>query len=503
MTSYTPPFATKTTLPTDSGPGSQRLPFGLRQAGEESRSRLQTALALGGASLVAILLGYAVALADVNALILSVSLLACVFILTDFRIGVILLIVIMPIAASSLFPHSIAGITGLNPLNLLLLGTLVSCLARRQLADALLSMAPPPLVWMYVLPLVFAALIGSTHVGQIHAEFRAMDVISFDSAGGYLRDMLVRPLFLVLFAMLAGVALTRTRRFESLLVPMLVSTWIMSLMVVAFVYLSGVSLADMATTRSRGFFSPLGMHANDLGRLYAIAYALMLFTFAKTEDRRLKVLLIGSMGMVVIALTLTFSRGAFVGFLIVNFLFLLSRRSITGLLIGSLVLVVLLLLFPGAVYERLTMGWGEGLNVISAGRVDEIWLPLLPEVWRSPFYGSGLGSIMWSSPMRLGSVLEVTHPHNAYLQAALDMGLIGLLLLCAFFFHVWKGFRRLSKDPLVTPSRQGFYEGAAVGLVSFLVTGFAGSSLAPVPEQSFLWLVIGMMYGESACRARN
>jgi hypothetical protein len=35
-----------------------------------------------------------------------------------------------------------------------------------------------------------------------------------------------------------------------------------------------------------------------------------------------------------------------------------------------------------------------------------------------------------------------------------------------------------------------------------LVSDFTDSSLAPRPEQAFLWVAIGMMYGECARRAR-
>jgi hypothetical protein len=34
-----------------------------------------------------------------------------------------------------------------------------------------------------------------------------------------------------------------------------------------------------------------------------------------------------------------------------------------------------------------------------------------------------------------------------------------------------------------------------------MLAAFAGSSLMPVPEQCFLWLAIGMMYGEQARKA--
>jgi len=58
----------------------------------------------------------------------------------------------------------------------------------------------------------------------------------------------------------------------------------------------------------------------------------------------------------------------------------------------------------------------------------------------------------------------VTHPHNAYLQALLDMGIAGLLLLGAYFVHVWKRFRALSMDAALSPELRGFYQGAGAGL---------------------------------------
>jgi len=51
-----------------------------------------------------------------NALYLCVSLLGCVFILRDFRIGVILLILLLPISRSYVFPHEMIGIKGFIPL---------------------------------------------------------------------------------------------------------------------------------------------------------------------------------------------------------------------------------------------------------------------------------------------------------------------------------------------------------------------------------------------------
>jgi hypothetical protein len=460
--------------------------------------------ALGGLALLGAFWGSAVAVADLNALYLCVSLLGCVFILRDFRIGVVLLIMLMPISSSSIFPRAMLGITGLNPLNLLLVGTLGSCLLQGLFDGSIRRFLPGRLLWLYVVPFLIAGAIGSRHVDDIPPVFFAYNALEFHDAAGYLRDLVVKPLYLVIFALLVGAAVSRSGKPENFLVPMLISIWAMGLMVIVFVFLSGIAMHTLASMDSRTFLSPLGMHANDLGRLYAVAYALLLFIWAESKDAGLRLALLASMGMVVVALVLTFSRGAFLGFIVVNVLFLLWRHNARALIFLGLLTALALLALPGAVYDRVGTGFGSGLDTISAGRIEGIWVPLLPEVLRSPIYGDGLASILWSKALRVGGGITmpagVTQAHNAYLDTVLDMGIAGLILVCAYFVHVWKGFRALGVDPALSPTMHGFYLGAAAGLASFLVAGIAGSRLTPAAEQVFLWLAIGMMYGQ---RARN
>jgi O-antigen ligase len=359
---------------------------------------------------------------------------------------------------------------------------------------------PRPLLWLYLVPFLVAGALGSRHVGDIAPVlFTSIynDPLQFDSASGYLRDLVFRPLLLVVFALLVGAAVSKSEKPEKFLVPMVISIWVMALMVIVFVFVSGVSLDQLADANSRETLSTLKMHANDLGRLYAVAYALLLFTWAESKETGLRLALLASMGLVVVALVLTFSRAAFLGFILVNVLFLLWRRSAKTLVFLGLLTAVALLLLPGAVYDRMETGVGGGLDAISAGRIEGIWLPLLPEVLRSPIYGNGLGSIQWSDAMRRG-ILWTGQPHNAYLETVLDIGIAGLILVCAYFAKVWKGFRALSVDPSLSPGLRGFYQGAAAGLAAFMIAGIAGSSLTPVPEQVFLWLAIGMMYGHRA-----
>jgi O-antigen ligase len=442
--------------------------------------------------------GVGIALGEVQAMLASAALIAGIGALLDFRIGAVFLMVLLPVASVSFFPRGMFGFTGLNPINLLMAATLASFVLRgRQLS----LLAPRPLLLLYVLPIVIAGLIGSRHVDEILPFFYESLLIHFTDAAGYLRDIVLKPLFIVICALLVGAALAQSKRPEGFLAPIVIAVWVMSLTAITLVVTSGVRLGVLASTGSREFFSTLGMHANDLGRLYAVAYALLLFTWGETRDKALKTLLVVTMGVLTIALILTFSRGAMMGFLMINGLFLLWKFNARTLAIALLVGALGLMLAPGAVWTRLTLGFAGGgdMNAVSAGRIDEIWGPLaLFDLWKSPLWGSGLDSVMWANAAWNGSMLLVTHPHNAYLQAWLDMGLIGLVLLLAFFWHVAKGMLALGSNAYLSPTMRGFFQGAFAGLICFLVTGVAGSSLRPVAEFTFLWLAIGMMYGMRA-----
>jgi O-antigen ligase len=441
--------------------------------------------------------GLALALGELEALWIALSVVAALVVLVDYRVGAVLLILMLPVYDSSLFPHELMGITGLNPVNLLLAGTLVSYLLRANREPG--RLLQPQLIWLFVVPIIIGGVMGSFRVDEIVPAFIEDMSVSFHNAPGYLRDMVVRPLFVPLMALLIGVAVTRSQKAERYIIPIALSVWIIALIELGYVAYSGVRLGLLAAPSMRGFFAAIGLHANDLGRLFAIAYALLLFTWWEAKKPGLKMFLFITMGVLSFALLLTFSRGAFVGFLLINALFLAWKFNYKTLSLAIVVMAVCALFMPGYVYNRVLLGIGEGdLDAVSAGRIDGIWLPLLPEILVSPLWGQGLGSILWSTPMETGSMLLVGHPHNAFLEALLDMGVIGLGLLLAYYLHVWRGFRALGSNALVSPELRGFFQGATAGLLCHLVTGMAGSSLRPESEAAYLWIAIGMMYGLQA-----
>src|SRR5688572_15989861 len=141
------------------------------------------ALALGS--------GYALALHEMAGLYVGLSLVCAVAVLLDFRVGAVLLLLMMPTAASSLFPHKLLGITGLNPLNLLLVATLGSYVIHRGL-QASASLVSKPLAWLYIVPIVAASLIGVGHVDEMPPFFSEREVFAFRTGAQYLLITVVK-----------------------------------------------------------------------------------------------------------------------------------------------------------------------------------------------------------------------------------------------------------------------------------------------------------------------
>ena len=447
--------------------------------------------------------GYALATQEVQAMYAVIAGAAAVAVLLDYRIGAILLVGLLPVSSTSLFPHAMMGVQGLNPINLLLGATLVAYLVRGRLEHPG-ALVPKPLMLLFILPIVAAAVMGTRHVDDIHPGFYEQLVINYTNWSGYIRDGLIKPLLIVLAAVLVGAAVAKARRPEPYVAALAVGSVLLALVMLGFVVVSGVRIGWLASPRARAFFDQIGAHANELGRVFVSVYALLLFAWWETKVEKVKVALFLVLGIVTIGIVLTFSRNAFLGFFLVNGMFLLWRFQAKKLGLAMLGAAVAAALAPGAVYRRLTYGFDSGAadtaNAVSAGRIDGIWLPLVPDALDSPLWGHGLDSIMWSHAMLSGQTLFVGHPHNAYLQAVLDMGLIGLVLLVAYYWTVWRGFRALGSNAYLSPMMRGFFQGACAALVAFAVAGMTGGSLRPQPENVPLWITIGIMYGLLARR---
>jgi O-antigen ligase len=445
--------------------------------------------------------GYALAIGEIAGLYIALALIGSVAVLLDFRVGAVLLLLLLPMSPTVLFPRTLMQVPGLNPLNLLVAATVASYVISGRLRAAG-PVLRQPVVWLYVLPMCVAAFIGMPHLHEIPALVTdaGTSVILFTNERQYLVVTLVKGIVIVAIALMIGAAAARSRKPERFIVAIAVSAWIIALIQIGFILLMGVPLAEMASPDARNFYEPISIHANELGRMHLSALALLLFVWADCRDPRMRLFLMLTMGVVAMALMLTFSRAAIAGAGLVGVVFLVWKFNVRSLSLGLLGLAFIAVLGGAAIWARVTVGFDEGADAVSSGRIEGIWLPLLPELWKSPLWGNGLNSVLWSFPMQNGAMLPVGHPHSAYLEALLDMGIVGSALLLAYFVHVWKGLRALSRDATLSPEMRAFFQGATACLCAFFVTCLVGDSFRPDPAAAYLWIAIGLMYGMLARR---
>lgn len=443
--------------------------------------------------------GYTIAQGELIGLYVAISLVAAVAVLFDFRVGAVLLALLLPVSPSELFPRTMMGISGLNPLNLLLAATVASYLISGRLRRAGTAL-PKPVLWLYLLPLAVAAVIGMPHVREIPAFFYDTGSIQFTNERQYIIVTLVKMIVVVAIGLMVGAAVARSEKPERFIVAIAISAWLVALVQIGFVIAEGVPLAAMASSSARSFYAPIGLHANTLGRVHLGALALLLFVWSDAREPRMRLFLLVTLAVVSMALVLTFSRASIAAAGLVGALFLMWKFNLRNLGLALIGLLLIAVVAGDALYSRAMLGFGESADAVSAGRIEGIWLPLVPELWKNPILGNGLSSIMWSFPMVNGAMLPVAHPHNAYLEALLDMGIVGLALLLVYFAHVWRGFRALCRDAALSPELRALFQGATALLCAFFVTGLAGGSLRPEPDSPYLWIAIGFMYGMLARR---
>lgn len=471
------------------------------RSNQDKRSLLLFSGAVGLAILTLVIAATA---GEVPALLSLALLFVMVASISNYKAGIVFAIVLLPLTATQEIPREMFGVKGLNPLNgALALSILSLLLAQAMRHGRILIPRWPRHFWWYVGAMVLAAMYGSLHVSAIPPYYLQLKIIDFNSVTGYLRDVLFKPAIILLTAFMLSIAIANARRSASYLIPLFFSMITLPCMVIGYVLLSGVSLSTLASSEHRNFLSALGIHANELGYLFNLAFALILFTLVGSTNRLVKWGLGAIATVVLAAIMLTFSRGAFLGVIAtVSYLLFTQRRFRTALAIVLLVAASVSIV-PEAVVDRASTGVESGkVKDVSAGRVDKIWTPLLPEAASSPMIGHGLSSILWSDAAIHRQILPVGHPHSAYLGVLLDFGILGAIVIFLFFRHMWRLFGRIATfhpDPLW----RGFFRGANACIIVMLVQSVTDDRFTPTLPQTFLWLAYGIAIGLAARAAQD
>ena len=203
-------------------------------------------------------------------------------------------------------------------------------------------------------------------------------------------------------------------------------------------------------------------------------------------------LLLGVSVILVLALLLTFSVGAWAGAAVGCGLVVLRQPRRLALGLVGAALVAGLLALPLLRTERVVSHLDLQSVTTSAVRVA-VWQSALDMVRDHPLQGVGLDGFLqlyrshyirpeaWREP-------ALSHPHNLVLEAWLSLGILGpptlLWLLGAFFWRAHR-FYQTSKDIVAKGLALGMVAGLAAGVVHGLVDRF----LAGAPDLSAVFFL--------------
>lgn len=150
-----------------------------------------------------------------------------------------------------------------------------------------------------------------------------------------------------------------------------------------------------------------------------------------------KLFWLGSLGVTMLALALTFSRGCWLGIILAIGLLaiMIDRRFI---LLGIVVLLFLPFVLPESIVNRF-LSIGNMGDSSTSYRVY-IWmgtLAMLADYW---FSGIGLGITSFNTiyPIYSYNNISAPHSHNLYLQLVVEFGIVGLIVFLGMLYNFYK-----------------------------------------------------------------
>lgn len=435
------------------------------------------------------------------ALLALAALLPLPIIARDYRAGVVLLTLLLPV--QTMLPHP----KGLHPLNYATIVTLASLFLRDAFATNR-RIALPCALWLgFVLPATWGIAIAWPHIPEgIHNYPSLADARQIYEPWDYVTSRYAKPLLYHLsYAFLLANAVRdseRPERFAGLLGAAIVLP-----AVAVFYTVAAYPGTLFELSRDREFMAPSGLHANEWGMLLGAACGPLLFmgtaaSSAMTAARRWA--LLAAFALATAALLLTFSRGGLTVWLVIMLGYLWQRRRLKTILIAAALGTALLLAAPASIKERFGTGLRSGAiadasdlakDDLTAGRVDG-WILLAPEVLKSPLFGRGLGSTQWSDAVATGHY-KANHPHNIYLEILMDLGLLGFAAMAWFYAGRLRAFGRLAREASMPQGLAAFFAGARWSLLGVLAMAATTAYYMPNAAQFPLWFGFGLAFAFS------
>jgi hypothetical protein len=424
----------------------------------------------------------------------SMLLLLIVFFLLDFASknplrALSVFLICIPFSGTSLFPGHLLDLPGTKPFDLMALFVVFVGLINVRNA---VKMPKYAFVFLVLFLLVFSFNIvrSLSHLDAINAiRDDKLSVLRY-----YVSDYIKPLIYMLPFIMIIKYSRT-SNDLEYVINALNLSVTSLSILLL-YLYVFKVSDKQDVDLASDVYTSFTSIHRNDLANFYILGFPIVLSrVFIKKNISS-----IISLCATVFAVGFLYSRTAYFSIILSSILYLGISKRLKAFPILLVIAFSLSLMLSSSIIERATVGIrSKDVDEISAGRTDQIWLPLIHEYIHDPFrlfFGNGRYSILSTKSTNValkGEIIEIIdHPHNMYLELILDSGLIGFTIVIGAFINM---FLRVSK---VIRFNEGnklneYYYGILVSLICFFLSGMTGRSLFPMLPNSFFWVVLGIL----------
>ncbi len=404
--------------------------------------------------------------------------------------GLILLSVVMQRRD---FPSYLMGINGLNAWNLLLLATLVPAFV--QIAGGQRKIDVPRSVIILFGTFSFMIFVAyartATDLGALAVDVRHSFI-------GFTGDFLINRVKFVLPAALLFVGCRTRAQIRLAGITILLAATCYATLVIKTVPISTIfseSKSEFMRYRHR-IDRDIGLMAIDMSMLFAgSCWAIVCFVVLAVKRKLHKVVMLGVASLVFLALLLCHSRGSYVGFAAASFVLVCARWR-KAIILFPIGIAAIFTFFP-AVPARLGMGLAEqdvsghstqNWEEITAGRTTDLWPAAVEQIGREPVFG--IGAYASLRPEVRGKWQEIGtapfHPHNAYLELLLDMGIVGFIPVMCFYGGVFVMTLRLfmSKGDGLAAAIGGM---GLANITVLLVTALGAQSFYPTQSTMLHW----------------
>ena len=274
---------------------------------------------------------------------------------------------------------------------------------------------------------------------------------------------------IVIFVVLVNAVRTELRLKGLLYLAIFVSCWL------SLGAINDYRLGLLTTEgyRVSGVGSGIFGNSNDMAmHLVTIMPIAIALSFATRGVVR-KILFAASAALMMAAIVLTYSRGAFIGSLVMlGFLaWKLGRRHrLAVLVLGTVVIVAFLALAPGNYSVRILSIFIPGLdpNGSSSARQGELFRSLNVTL-HNPLLGIGMGN--YATEMSERGLVT----HNAYTQVAAEMGIFALALYTMFVASPFRKLGQIVRETFNARSDSHYYYlavGLQASLLGYMVSTF-------------------------------